>query len=411
VANVTTASFTDTSVVNGTTYYYVVSAVNGAGESANSAQVSATPQLTVPAVPSGLTATPGNTQVGLTWAAASGAASYNVKRATVNGGPYSTITSVTGTSYTDTGLANDTTYYYVVSAVNGAGESANSTQASATPQVSVPPAPTGLAATAGNTQVALSWNAASGATSYNVKRSTTSGSGYALVTTVTGTSYTDTGLANGTTYYYVVSASNAGGESANSAQVSATPAAPGLPSPWVTADVGAVAVAGSASYSSGTFTVTGSGADIWNTADEFRYVYQPSSGNCEMRAQVTAVQNTDVWAKAGVMIRESTAAGSRYAAVFITPGNGVTFQRRTTTGGTTVNTVVTGITAPRYVRIQRANNNSFRAYYSSNGSTWTQIGSNQNISMASSATMGLVVTSHNDGTLCTSTFTNLTATP
>ena len=91
--------------------------------------------------------------------------------------------------------------------------------------------------------------------------------------------------------------------------------------------------------------MTGSGADIWDTTDEFRYVHQPSSGNCEMRAQVTSVQNTDPWAKAGVMIRESTAAGARYAAVFITPGNGVTFQRRTATGGTTVYTSVSGVTA------------------------------------------------------------------
>ena len=130
-----------------------------------------------------------------------------------------------------------------------------------------------------------------------------------------------------------------------------------------------------------------------------------------MRAQVASVQNTDPWAKAGVMIRESTAAGARYAAVFITPGNGVTFQRRTATGGTTVNTVLTGIAAPRYVRLQRASNNSFRAYYSSNGTNWTQIGSNQTISMANGATMGLAVTSHNDGTLCTSTINNVTATP
>ncbi len=130
-----------------------------------------------------------------------------------------------------------------------------------------------------------------------------------------------------------------------------------------------------------------------------------------MRARVATVQNTDPWAKSGVMIRESTSAGARYAAVFITPGNGVTFQRRTSTGGTTVNTVVTGITAPRYVRIQRTSTSSFRAYYSSNGSTWTQIGSNQTISMASSATMGLAVTSHLDGTLCTSTLDTITATP
>src|SRR5215813_9252387 len=89
-----------------------------------------------------------------------------------------------------------------------------------------PPAPTGLAATAGNAQVSLSWNASSGATSYNVKRSTTSGGPYTTIATgVTSTSFTNTGLTNGTTFFFVVSAVNAAGESGNSNQASATPTA------------------------------------------------------------------------------------------------------------------------------------------------------------------------------------------
>ncbi len=177
-----------------------------------------------PPTPTNLVATAGNAQVGLSWSASSGATSYNVKRATTSGGPYTTIASPTTTSYTDTGVTNGTTYYYVVSAVNTAGESANSSQVSATPQA-VPPAPTNLVATPGNAQVGLSWSASSGATSYNVKRATTSGGPYTTIASPTTTSYTDTGLTNGTTYYYVVSAVNASGESANSSQVSATPAA------------------------------------------------------------------------------------------------------------------------------------------------------------------------------------------
>jgi hypothetical protein len=81
-----------------------------------------------------LVATAGNAQVGLSWSASSGATSYNVKRSTTNGGPYTTIASPTTTGYTDTGLTNGTTYYYVVSAVNTAGQSANSSQVSATPK-------------------------------------------------------------------------------------------------------------------------------------------------------------------------------------------------------------------------------------------------------------------------------------
>src|SRR5678815_675750 len=99
-----------------------------------------------------------------------------------------------------------------------------------------------------------------------------------------------------------------------------------LPSPWQTTDIGAVGAAGSASHSSGTFTVAGSGADIWGTADEFRYVYQVASGDCEIRARVATQQNTDVWAKTGVMIRETTAAGSKQAAMLVTPGSGLAFQ-------------------------------------------------------------------------------------
>ncbi|WP_127532586.1 glycoside hydrolase family 9 protein [Paenibacillus kobensis] len=182
----------------------------------------------IPAAPTGLTASAGNAQAMLTWTASAGAASYNVKRATVSGGPYTTVaTGLTGTSYTNTALTNGATYYYVVSAVNTAGESANSAQASATPQaaVTVPAAPTGLTAAAGDAQAALTWTASAGAASYNVKRAVVSGGPYTTVATgITGTTYTNTALTNGTTYYYVVSAVNTAGESANSAQTSATPA-------------------------------------------------------------------------------------------------------------------------------------------------------------------------------------------
>src|SRR4029077_341300 len=87
-----------------------------------------------------------------------------------------------------------------------------------------PGVPTGLTATAGDTQVSLSWTAVSGATSYHVKRSTTSGSGYAQVSAPTGTSFTDTGLTNGTTYFYVVTAVNTYGESSNSSEANSKPA-------------------------------------------------------------------------------------------------------------------------------------------------------------------------------------------
>jgi fibronectin type 3 domain-containing protein len=179
-------------------------------------------------VPTGLAATAGDSVVNLTWTASSGATGYNVKRATTSGGPYTKLASPTSAAYTDSAVSNGTPYYYVVSSLNAAGESADSAEVSATPKApSVPPAaPTNLAATAGDSVVNLTWTASSGATSYNVKRSTTNGGPYTQIATSTSPSYSDTSAVNGTTYYYVVSAVNAAGESANSAQVSATPSPP-----------------------------------------------------------------------------------------------------------------------------------------------------------------------------------------
>lgn len=179
---------------------------------------------TAPPAPANLAATAGNAQVSLSWSASAGADTYRVHRSTVSGGPYTTIASgLTATSHLDTTVSNGTTYFYVATAVNAAGESLNSNQASATPQVpTVPAAPTGLTATAGKRKVSLAWNAVSGATSYTVKRSTTSGGPYTNIATVTGTSYTNTGLTSGVTYYFVVSAANAQGSGPNSSQASAT---------------------------------------------------------------------------------------------------------------------------------------------------------------------------------------------
>jgi fibronectin type 3 domain-containing protein len=227
IATVSTTSYSDNNVTNGTKYFYVVSAYNSYGQSANSAEVNATPVAPPPpSAPTGLAATAGNAQVALTWNASSGATSYNVKRSMTTGGPYTTVSSPTVTNFTDTGLSNGTTYYYVVTTVNAAGESGPSSEANAKPMAPAqpPPAPTGLTATAGNAQVNLTWNVSTGATSYHVKRSTTNGSGYVQVGAPTTTSFNDPGLSNGTTYYYVVTALNTAGESGNSNQASATPA-------------------------------------------------------------------------------------------------------------------------------------------------------------------------------------------
>lgn len=180
----------------------------------------------------------------------------------------------------------------------------------------------------------------------------------------------------------------------------------GLPAPWLQSDIGSVGKTGSGSLSSGTFTVTGSGADIWSTADAFHYVYQKWSGNGSIIAKVNSVQNTDPWAKTGVMFRETLNANSSHAMMVVSAGAGTAFQRRQATGAYMVNTAGGNYTAPYWVKLSR-NGNTFTAYVSSNGTSWTQVGTDT-ISMASAIYVGIPITAHNNTTSATASVSNVT---
>ncbi|MGC3991190.1 MAG: polysaccharide lyase family protein [Chthoniobacteraceae bacterium] len=229
-----TATYTDTTAANGTTYYYALQSANPAGTSVISSATSTTPSASAPASPSaptGLAATAGDTQVGLSWTASANAAYYLVERSSTSGGPYTIInTSTTGNTFTDTGRSNGTTYYYVVAAANASGTSGVSAEASARALPSVPSsAPGGLTASNSAGQVVLSWTPTASTTNYFVKRATSSGGTYTTLSTIPATSsYTDSSAAANTTYYYTVAAANLAGNSADSSPASITtpPAAP-----------------------------------------------------------------------------------------------------------------------------------------------------------------------------------------
>ena len=164
-----------------------------------------------------------------------------------------------------------------------------------------------------------------------------------------------------------------------------------LPPGWQTMDVGSVGIPGSATATNGTFTVQGAGADIWGSADAFRFAYYQLPGDGSIVARVATVQNVNVWTKAGVMIRQSLTAGSPHASMLVTPGRGLAFQRRRTAGATSLNTSIAG-TAPKWVKLERAGQ-VVMASVSGDGATWTAVGQDT-IALAGAVWVGLAVTSH-----------------
>ena len=197
----------------------------------------------------------------------------------------------------------------------------------------------------------------------------------------------------------------------DSGQFAIVPGAGSLPSGWQQTDVGAVTAAGSATYDagSGKWTVTGDGADIWGTADQFHYAYTLITGNFEINTRVDSVQSVNAWTKAGLMIRQTLNPDSAHASIFATPGKGIAFQRRTTTGAASVNTSGPGYTAPVWLRLTKIGT-TVTAYYRKNiTDLWTKLGSESIAGLPSNnpAYVGIPVTSHYSGRLATATFSGV----
>ncbi len=175
------------------------------------------------------------------------------------------------------------------------------------------------------------------------------------------------------------------------------------------ASIGTVNPVGSGTLSgAGIYTIKGSGLGIAGTADKGHLYYDKLTGNGSIIAKVLTMQNTNASAKAGIMIRETTATGSKSVFLAFTPNGTVNFQRRTALNGTTTNTTVTSA-IPSWVRLTRVGN-TFTAHRSTNGTTWTAVGSAVTVSMASDVLIGLAVSSNTSSTACTATFRNVTLT-
>ena len=336
---------------------------------------------------------------------------------------YSTVTTVGNTNTCAvTGLLQGSTYYFAVTAVDGnAVESDYSSELvwtvpdttapsiSVTATASLTADASGLASVPNLTQNATVSDNCSPVSSISLTQSPVAGSLIGVGTTSVLLTATDAaGNSAQATVLVTVSAPPPVVEPSPPTNTQVVVVAT-LPAPWSTQDIGTGIAAGNVSVSNDVYTVSGAG-NISGTADNFRYVYQTLSGDGEIKARVAALQNAGTGAKAGIMIRESLTGGSRHAALSLLANGQVEFLRRSSTGSSSKTTLSTGNVAPNnWIRLVR-NGSKIIAYKSSNGTSWTSIGS-QTITMASTISIGLVTASGNTTSLSTATTANVTVTP
>jgi regulation of enolase protein 1 (concanavalin A-like superfamily) len=175
---------------------------------------------------------------------------------------------------------------------------------------------------------------------------------------------------------------------------------------WTSADIGAVGRAGAFTVDGGRLNVAGAGADIWDTADAFRFAWREWTGDGEILARVNSVQYTHHWAKAGVMIRASTHPGAPHAFMLVSADRGYAFQRRRAQGDISHHTAGGSGTAPQWVRLTRQGN-TIRAYRSADGTNWVYVGTDS-IPMGQTVLVGVAVTSHTTAATSLGVFEHVT---
>jgi alpha-L-fucosidase len=267
-----------------------------------------------------------------------------------------------------------------------------------------PTQPLHLSAHSSSSSIQLSWYTPDPSVTFTVKRALAPAGPYTTIASgLSQPAYADTSVSQDQPYYYVVSASSGTSSSVDSDY---TLGLLSSSSSWQSLDIGATGASGDHEESASDHVVTGSGGDVWYDNDQFHYVTKTLTGNGSITARVESIQNTGAWAKAGLMIRETTNTNSKYAFAFLSPSNGVAFQQRSTTGGNASSiSNITGITAPVWLRLTRAGT-TINAYRSTDGVSWTQFGTTT-ISMDSEVQVGLAVCSVSSGILNHALFSNV----
>lgn len=262
-------------------------------------------------------------------------------------------------------------------------------------------------------EATLNWNA-NGADSFHVQYKTVSAGSWTTVSSPVN-SLTLTGLSCASDYLFQVQ----GKCSANSTSIYSAPASfstlicnancSPLPTRWSTQDIGDAGVAGSACFSNNVFTLKGSGDDIWNTADAFRFAYTTNLGDLDIKARVLTMDQTNEWNKCGIMIRESLTPGSKHAFISITGNNGAAFQNRIVADDQSYNeNTGPGIQPPYWIRLEKKGA-VYTAYSSPDDVTWTQVGNTVNADFGNNNVpvyAGLALTSHDNNVLSTATIDN-----
>jgi regulation of enolase protein 1 (concanavalin A-like superfamily) len=399
-------TFADGGLIANSRYFYRVRANDATGTSAPSVVKSG---LTRPGVVTELAITAWtDTQLIVNWRDTSGETGYRIERSSdgLSFSPIATV-GVNVPSFTDTGLTPATQYYYRVVTLDALGDAAISASVNGTSRVSAVSNFAFGAVT--SSQVNLQWSDVAAESGYRIERSTDNET-FSTIGNIASNAvaFTDNSVEPLHEYYYRVTPMNGSTPGLESTTIfTATPGG-ALPTPWVSQDIGTVPGKGASGYDNGTFTLLSAGADLSGTADSFHFVHQPFAGDGTIIARVTQIEDTDDNADAGLIFRESLAAGSRYVALVVTHSEGIKLRSRIAAGADATSVTVAGA-APSWLRLDRFGR-TFRAFTSTNSQSWTHVGDIV-LNLPSSLFVGLASTSRDDEVLNASTFEHVSVGP